>query len=126
MTKQSAPHVQTRGLLYVTLLVADVSRSRAFYRDVLGLEEVQASEHFALLASGTARVGLHSGSASGAGSVNLHFEVDDVDAAYEVLNAVPGLNLPQAPRVMPWGLKAFGFEDPDGYRVELVECEGGS
>jgi catechol 2,3-dioxygenase-like lactoylglutathione lyase family enzyme len=112
--------IRTSGLAYITLKVADVEQSRAFYRDVLGLGEVHVSEHFVLLSAGNTQIGLHSGTV-GEARTNLHFHVEDADEAYGKLQGADGVSVAEPPRRMPWGLKALSFDDPDGYRVELVE-----
>jgi len=51
-------------------------------------------------------------------SVILDFEVDDVDAEYDRLQAsVSDWVMP--PKLMPWGARAIVFRDPDGNLVNL-------
>ena len=51
-------------------------------------------------------------------SVILDFEVDNVDAEYERLQANVS-DWVMAPKVMPWGARAIVFRDPDGNLVNM-------
>ena len=51
-------------------------------------------------------------------SVILDFEVDNVDAEYERLQASVS-DWVMAPKVMPWGARAIVFRDPDGNLVNM-------
>lgn len=63
------------------LMVQDMDRAVAFYRDVLGLEVKYASAMWTELAFGDAVVALHGGGAGENRQVGLSVTVDDVDAA---------------------------------------------
>jgi catechol 2,3-dioxygenase-like lactoylglutathione lyase family enzyme len=77
------------GSRAVTKLPAqDLDRARAFYRDKLGLEPIEAREGGLryCCAAGEFHLFLSSGAASGA-STQMGFEVDDVDATMAELRA---------------------------------------
>jgi lactoylglutathione lyase len=116
----------------VRLLVADVPRSVAFYRDVVGLpvglETVE--EVYAEIDAGDATLGLYrwqlmqavlgeSASVGSPGSAVLIFSVDDVDAEHERLTSA-GLDAVTKPHDQEaWGLRVCHFRDPDGHLIEL-------
>lgn len=123
-------HVQ--GLDYVVLVVEDLDRSLAFYRDRLGLSLRHRAEQFAQLETGRTRFGLFTRAAM-AGTLHcdlrrpapdqaafeLGFRVADVDAAWDELTAAgaPGVTPPET---RPWGQRTAYLRDPDGNLVELA------
>ena len=123
---------------HVGLVVSDLERSRGFYRDALGLEEVARPASFAfdgawfrfggteihLLSEAHATGGAGQGDA-GAGVVrgltqHLAFEVDDLRAACERLETV-GVALDGGPMPRGDGVVQVFFRDPDGYVLELFQ-----
>ncbi|GAB3389406.1 hypothetical protein GCM10027452_38180 [Micromonospora halotolerans] len=110
----------------ITLLVADLDRSLAFYRD-LGFAEVDRGEGNAVLASGPTRLVLRRVTGAAPISrrlVHVNLEVDDIQAAYERLRE-SGVRFTYAPRVVNRGTKlevwAAAFRDPDGHGVALTQ-----
>ena len=109
----------------ILLRPADLSRSRRFYRDVLGLavyREFGPPEDPGVvffLGSGLLEV---SGRADGppGPSVMIWLQVRDVHAEHERL-AAAGVGILRAPAAEPWGLTEMWIEDPDGLRIVLVE-----
>jgi catechol 2,3-dioxygenase-like lactoylglutathione lyase family enzyme len=129
------PHlpIRVRFLDHVTVVVKDLERSREFYVDVLGMEEVprpgfgfpglwfQAGpsqihlieEHAASGPAGLAR------STGGSVSRGHHaFEVADARQAAEELKR-RGLPLAAGPKLRPDGPTQIYLHDPDGHLVEL-------
>jgi catechol 2,3-dioxygenase-like lactoylglutathione lyase family enzyme len=126
---------------HVGLVVSSIERSRRFYRDALGLEEVPRPRNFTfdgawfrfggteihLLAEEHTTGGAGQGDA-GAGAAqgmtqHLAFEVDDLAGALARL-AANDVALAGGP--MPRGdgaVQAF-FRDPDGYVLELFQYTG--
>jgi uncharacterized glyoxalase superfamily protein PhnB len=51
--------------------------------------------------------------------VEIHFEVSDVNAAYNWL-MTKGANFEQAPANMPWGTRMAALRDPEGNAIEIV------
>jgi catechol 2,3-dioxygenase-like lactoylglutathione lyase family enzyme len=117
------------------LIVADVSRSIAFYRDVLGFTVQStvpdASPYvFAIVKSGAVEIFLNApGPAQDeypafkgrpiGGTLTLFIEVEDIRASHDELKD-------RVPVVMPlekkwYGVTEFAFLDPDGYIITFAE-----
>jgi lactoylglutathione lyase len=123
------------GLFEAHLAVADLERSVAFYRDVVGLplalsEPKRGAVFFWVPASGKGLLGLWSlGSAPMAMNLHLAFSVreSDVHAAVERLSAAGVQPLSffgsatHEPSVIAWmPAVAVYFRDPDGHLLELI------
>jgi uncharacterized glyoxalase superfamily protein PhnB len=117
------------------LIVADVSRSIAFYRDVLGftLEQTVPDAEpfvFAIVKSGGVQIYLN---ASGpaveeyptlkgrpiGGTLTLFINVEDARASYEALKDHVQVVLPLETKW--YGLTEFAFLDPDGYVITFAQ-----
>jgi catechol 2,3-dioxygenase-like lactoylglutathione lyase family enzyme len=107
----------------VELTVADVARSVAWYRDVLGLtvELTDEPNGFVLFtrkaASGLA---IKRGTPPVAGGVRLHFLVSDLTAELARLAAL-GIHPESDLKTSPEGYRRAAFRDPDGYAITLFE-----
>jgi catechol 2,3-dioxygenase-like lactoylglutathione lyase family enzyme len=130
-----------RGLQHCGLIVAELERSRRFYGEALGLEEVARPPNFTfagawfrigdtevhLLAEAdtTVRAGAPDPGPSGAyGLVNhLAFQIDDLDAALERLER-HGVPLIGGPMPRGDGYDQVFLRDPDGHVLELFEWTG--
>jgi lactoylglutathione lyase len=121
-------------LMATELIVRDLARCTAFYRDTLGLA-VRESEstsdsisfqmdnvYFFLLEAGGAAQMVSSEpldlSIAGGARVLLAAGVEDVDAAYEALSA-KGVRFLRPPTDQPWGLRTAYFADPEGNLWEI-------
>jgi catechol 2,3-dioxygenase-like lactoylglutathione lyase family enzyme len=129
------------GLQHCGLIVADLERSRRFYGDALGLEEVPRPANFTfagawfrvgeteihLLAEAdtTGRAGAPDPGPSGAyGLVNhLAFQIDDLEGALARLER-HGVPLIGGPMPRGDGYDQVFFRDPDGHVLELFEWTG--
>jgi catechol 2,3-dioxygenase-like lactoylglutathione lyase family enzyme len=105
------------------LTAADVARSAAWYRDVLGLtvKLVDEPNGFVLLSgNGTSSLALKRGTPPPTAGVRLHFHVADLTAELARLAAL-GVH-PESPiKISPEGYRRAAFRDPDGYAVTLFE-----
>ena len=132
------PHHLTK--LTPNLIVADVSRSIAFYRDVLGFS-VQATVPdaapyvFAIVQSGPVEIYLNAPEPAGAeypafkgrpigGTLTLFIQVDDVRAAHEALTDRVEIVMPLEKKW--YGVTEFAFLDPDGYIITFAQPETGA
>jgi catechol 2,3-dioxygenase-like lactoylglutathione lyase family enzyme len=117
------------------LVVSDVERSIAFYRDVLGFQ-VQATVPdaapyvFASVQSGAVEIFFNAPEPAIAeypafkdrpigGTLTLFVEVVNIEQVYETLKG-------RVPVVMPiekkwYGVTEFAFRDPDGYIITFAE-----
>lgn len=111
----------------ITMLVTDLARSIAFYRDMLGFAEIDGGDGNAVLASGDTRIVLRS--ARDVPRVNrrlvhLNLEVGDVNAVYQELRS-KGVRFTYPPRAANRGerleLWAAAFRDPDGHGIAITQ-----
>ncbi len=131
--------MEIRKLDHASLLVKDVERSRRFYSQVLGMEEVPRPHNFdfpgAWFRKGSAELHLigeaepgraaqvHPGGyrreemARGYGS-HIAFEVNDLEEAQQHLRAC-GVEVVGGPRPRGDGVLQMYICDPDNYIVEL-------
>ncbi|MFI7608025.1 VOC family protein [Micromonospora sp. NPDC049366] len=113
--------------LGLTLQVADLARSLAFYRDALGFTELDADDRTAVLTSGTIKLLLQQDAEAGQvkrRAVHVNLEVDDIHAAYRRLRGA-GIRFTSEPRLLNQGTRLEGwaaaFRDPDGHGVALTQ-----
>ena len=111
----------------IAVIVSDVEKALAFYRDALGLEFLfGAGPELAFLNAGGIRLMLST--PQGAGSVGnnsiLYFKVTDIEAAYATIVARGAVSErePQLVTKMPDHELWIGFlRDPDGNLVGVME-----
>ena len=105
------PNVSLKGM---TLHVADVERSLAFYTRLPGARvEVHRPGSFALLSFGNGCLSLlHEG------PTHLEFDTSDPDRLYQHLKAA-GVPVEEPPALKPWGEYDFTLHDPDGHCLEF-------
>jgi glyoxylase I family protein len=120
--------------------VFDMTKSLAFYRDLLGFEVVSASpevetaegrfSHWMWLRCGAAELMLNTQydsnerperpvETTGRGYACFYIGCPDVDVAYKQL-AGRGLKA-DPPAMAAYGLRAFSVQDPDGYTIVFQE-----
>ena len=116
------------------LVVADVSRSIAFYRDVLGFElqttvPEAAPFVFAIVTSGPVEIFLNAKDAAVTeypafnahpigGTFTLFIEISDVEAAHRQLKSKVDIVMPLEKKW--YGVTEFAFVDPDGYIITFA------
>jgi catechol 2,3-dioxygenase-like lactoylglutathione lyase family enzyme len=110
----------------VTLSVSNLGRSVAFYRDVLGFQQVEIGPGSAVLESGDGRMVLRREldmEPVDRRLVYLLLEVPDVQAAYEDLHA-QGVEFVHRPRAVSryeqLELWSAAFRDPDGHGIAVT------
>jgi catechol 2,3-dioxygenase-like lactoylglutathione lyase family enzyme len=127
MTARSTSHpgLQIRSLGQVSLLVTDIRRAEAFYRDTLGLPHVFTFGDLAFFMAGATRIFLRAvPGAEWRPSSILYLTVDEIGAAHVALKAA-GVSFTEAPELIythddgaeEW--MAF-FEDPEGNALALM------
>ncbi len=116
---------------YVNVIVRDLDRSVAFYRDVLGFGLVfsEPQFHYARFDVGgfrfaiaAAEVDHFTGGAPGNRHTGIGLTVADVDAVAAELMA-KGVEFPLKPGPQPWGGYMGIFADPDGNLFYLDQAE---
>lgn len=108
------------------LYYRDLARAEAFYRDVMGFPLVIDQGHVAKIMQigGSAHVGLVD-EAHGmndwaeAKPVQLCIRVADVDAWHAYAQTLGAANLSQMFRNDALGIRAFVFNDAEGYQIEM-------
>ncbi len=115
----------TKGIRHVALLVRDMARMEAFYRDVLGyVEEWRPSERELYMTRGADNLALHMTDAP-AGETRLDHvgllmsKADDVDA-WAAWLASKGVAIDTAPRTYRDGARSFYARDPEGNRLQFI------
>jgi predicted enzyme related to lactoylglutathione lyase len=109
----------------ILLHPANLSRSREFYRDVLGLapyrEFGSPADPSMVFFIGGGLLEISGQAADPPGqSVQIWLQVRDVNAEHDRL-AAAGARVLRRPASEPWGLTEMWIEDPDGVRIVLVE-----
>ena len=116
------------GLRHAALFVRDVSRSQAFYRDVLGMRvEWKPDSENAYLTSGTDNLALHQlppGTEPGAIQTLDHIgfavpRFEDIDEWANRLRGM-GVEFAKPPKTHRDGARSFYFYDPDRILVQLI------
>jgi predicted enzyme related to lactoylglutathione lyase len=108
----------------VLLRPSDPARSRAFYRDVLGLAVYRQfgppDEPGLVFFLGSGFLEVSGRSTDPAQGMGLWLQVRDIAAEHARL-AAGGASIVREPREEPWGLVEMELTDPDGVRIILVE-----
>ncbi len=116
-------------LSQIVVYVSDMSRSIAFYRDLLGLRLVSESNEWSEFEVSPAHLALHWSSVHEevpgevtipAGRAELIFEVDDLDASCAEIRQKGGAV--DGPKELEGiEVRVAFLRDPDGMSVELME-----
>jgi predicted enzyme related to lactoylglutathione lyase len=112
-----------KKIAVVIVIVSDMKRSVEFYRDKLGVPLEFESPHWTQFRTEGATLGLHPESEhmkAKPGGVQVGFQVEDLDKAYEVLLS-RGVEFAMPPRQEDFGGKLAVCLDPDGYSISLSD-----
>lgn len=142
MSQETNPNIKATRLLYTMLRVSNLDRSLAFYCDVLGMSEVRRETftegRFTLVFVGygdTASSALieltynwdESSYQHGNAYGHIALEVEDIYHACEQLDE-RGVRIIREPGPMKFAVDETGhrediafIEDPDGYKIELIQ-----
>lgn len=129
--ERSEPETFRARSLSVSLTVADLEKSRAWYRDVMRFTVENEYEREGKLAgvvmiAGTVRILLNQDDGArgwdrtkGEG-FSLHLSTaQDVDE-YAARIEEAGGSLAMPPTDMPWGTRSFRIVDPDGFKLSIA------
>lgn len=107
----------------VMVVVKDMERSVAFYRDVLGLKLQFQTPEWSQLDAGNIQVGLHGESehlkVHPTESAQFGFYVNDIQKAVTELKS-KGVHVLMPPKQEDFGWLSI-FTDPDGYHIQLCQ-----
>jgi catechol 2,3-dioxygenase-like lactoylglutathione lyase family enzyme len=110
----------------ILLRPRDFARSRAFYREVIGLHIYRefAGGRGVVFFLGGGFLELSGASADPAtATVQIWMQVRSVDDAYQRLRDAVTITEPPADK--PWGLRELRILDPDGVQIVFVEVPAG-
>ena len=120
---------------YTMIIVSDMKRSVAFYRDTLGIPLKFESPEWTEFATGATTLALHGGGVTReyqdtgdqsktAGACSIGFNVDDVDRTYEEMKA-KGMTFVMPPTQREGeGIKLAVGLDPDGLPISFAQLIG--
>jgi catechol 2,3-dioxygenase-like lactoylglutathione lyase family enzyme len=109
-------------LEYVTLWAVRFDEVRELYEGILGLPVKEKNENFIMFETKGSRLAFHrlkKAHPIDRSTVELHFDVNDVDEVYSALQR-KGVKFDEKPANRPWGTRMVSFHDPEGYIVEVV------
>jgi uncharacterized glyoxalase superfamily protein PhnB len=118
-------------LASVRVVTRDIDALVEFYQRLSGIEAVRPADGFAEIRFEGATLAISSehliklfnvGAATATAAANqsaiLEFEVEDVDAVFERMNAY-GTNIVMPTTLMPWGNRSLLLRDPDRNLVNI-------
>ncbi len=105
---------------YFMVIVADMDRATAFYRDAFGANVKFASPYWTSLSIAGVAIGLHHGGDAETREIGLGFDVDDLDAACAGVTAAGG-TVVKAPEHRPQeGITIATIADTEGNQYSLT------
>jgi catechol 2,3-dioxygenase-like lactoylglutathione lyase family enzyme len=107
---------------YITLWATKFDEMVAFYKEKLELPVEYGDENFIQFATQGTKLYIHRLAEAPPlrdHALEIHFDVPDVDAAYQSL-AARGVEFEDPPANRPWGARMAAFRDPEGYALEIV------
>lgn len=130
----SGQNLGVKSIDHVTLVVANLERSREFFAGLLGMEEKPRPDfgfpglwfeaghtqiHLNVQSDEAGTAGLTYDAKSITRALHVAFQVDDADAAGEYLRA-QGVEIIAGPRKRPDGAVQLYILDPDGHQIEIT------
>ncbi|WP_176222048.1 VOC family protein [Tuberibacillus sp. Marseille-P3662] len=120
------PSFDIQGVSTVVIQVRNVEVSKVFYKDTLGLSEDFADGGMVWLSIGAGEHAtpllLHPTEQPEpvANGLTIEISVDNVDAVIEAIRTSKG-RVVQEPVDREWGVREAVIEDPDAYRIWIVQ-----
>lgn len=114
--------MRLQRLSYVTLWTTEFEETEKIYREILGLPVLERNPNFIMFDTKSTNLAFHrleKAHKLDRQTVELHFEVNDVDEVYRSLQE-RGIHFQERPSNKPWGTRAASFHGPDGYVVEII------
>jgi len=120
------------------LVVSDIERSTAFYRDVLGIPvhaTVPDAAPFAFVWLQQGAVTIFLNDQRTVGDLDPHLAARPLGGSFTMYLRVTGVNslwervstrakIAEAINTKPYGMREFAIEDPDGYLITVAEEMG--
>jgi|SRR5450432_2208576 len=117
---------------YTMVVVSDMARSVAFYRDLLGIQLKFESPDWTEFLTGATTLALHGGGLASdpstkgdgdkyAGTCSIGFNVEDVDKTYEELKAKGAIFVMPPTQREGEGIKLAVCIDPDGLPIAFAQ-----
>lgn len=108
--------------------VSDMEKSKHFYQDILGLKvmmdlgvHVSFERGLSLQSNYEELVGEKLPAKERPNNFQMYFEVEDLDAWQEKLQAVDGIEFIHTAKMYPWGQRVIRLYDFDKYIIEIAE-----
>jgi predicted enzyme related to lactoylglutathione lyase len=109
---------------YFMVMVSDMERATAFYRDAFGAEVKFASPYWTSLQIAGVAIGLHHGGGAQSREIGLGFDVDDLDAACASVERTGG-RIVKPPEHKPTeGITIATIADTEGNEFSLTLARG--
>jgi uncharacterized glyoxalase superfamily protein PhnB len=108
--------MRLRNLSYVTLWAVNFDLEKNLYKEILGLPVAQENNNFIMFDTKGSRLAFHrlkKGTRLDRRTVEVHFEVDNVDEVYSALQR-KGVKFEDKPANRPWGNRMASFHDAEG------------
>lgn len=134
MSPATQHNLAVKAIDHVTLVVADLERSRQFYVDLLGMEEVPRPDfgfpglwfqagmtqiHLNAAGPEAGSAGIRYDAPKVTRALHIAFAVEDAEAAASSLRQ-RGVDITAGPRRRPDGAVQLYVLDPDGHQVEIT------
>ncbi|MBB5620942.1 catechol 2,3-dioxygenase-like lactoylglutathione lyase family enzyme [Pedobacter cryoconitis] len=104
----------------------EIAKAKQFYGDLLGMEMLMDQGWITTYGSEekmTVQISFASEGGSGTPVPDLSIEVDDVDTAYQLMEA-HGFKIEYGLTNEPWGVRRFFVRDPFGKLVNILAHKG--